>query len=102
MHTVFDCGLFMLLRCRDREIRLAEFHDFGYFQQLSRPNGVPLKVAQRFARHSCITLMMDYDPHLLWKNLAAAVTLLPSVSPVIQTCPVTGKDHQNDLTVCWV
>ncbi len=65
---------------QDEEGRTFDFHAMrGQFISLLAANGVHPKVAQTLARHSTITLTMDYYTHLDVLDLTGALDKLPPV-----------------------
>jgi excisionase family DNA binding protein len=65
---------------QDEDGRYFDFHAVrGQFISLLAANGVYPKVAQTLARHSTITLTMDYYTHLDVFNVAGALDKLPGL-----------------------
>ncbi len=77
---------------QDESGRWADFHALRHsFITGLVTGGVNPKVAQTLARHSVITLTMDRYTHLYAGNLAAALDVLPDLSPqTYETAVATG------------
>jgi hypothetical protein len=60
----------------------------GQFISLLAASGVHPKVAQVLARHSTITLTMDYYTHLDVLDVAGALEKLPDLSPSATSKPI--------------
>jgi integrase len=66
---------------RDEDGRVFDFHAMrGQFISMLAANGVHPKVAQILARHSTITLTMDFYTHLDVLDVAGALDKLPPVA----------------------
>jgi integrase len=79
----------------DEDGRVFDFHAVrGQFISMLAANGVHPKVAQILARHSTITLTMDYYTHLDVLDVAGALDKLPGVggkAPTTEPAAVAGK-----------
>jgi len=87
------------LAYRDEAGHVADFHALRHtFISNLAAGGVHPKTAQTLARHSTITLTMDYYTHLRLPDLAGAIDTLPNLgSPARQSVRATGTDAAKSL-----
>ena len=92
---------------RDHAGRVADFHSLRHtFITNLAAGGVHPKVAQSLARHSTITLTMDRYTHSYHGEQAAALDVLPDLSPSDRKkSQATGTDdtdlNQKNWAHCW-
>src|SRR6202041_4196176 len=71
--------------------RFADFHAIRHtFISNLAHGGVHPKTAQRLARHSTITLMMNPYTHLHADGMISALSVLPDLSPQREIATMTG------------
>ena len=81
---------------RDEDGRYFDFHAMrGQFISLLAAKGVHPKVAQALARHSTITLTMDYYTHLDVLDVSGALDKLPKISGTAKDESKSRKDRRH-------
>ncbi|CAN5336646.1 hypothetical protein BH10PLA2_BH10PLA2_12270 [soil metagenome] len=84
---------------RDDAGRYFDFHAMpGQSIRLLAANGVHPKVAQVLARHSTITLTMDFYTHLDVLDVSGALDKLPAIKPTSELPTATKKQKNGPMT----
>jgi integrase len=82
----------------DEQSRVFDFHAMrGQFISLLAAKGVHPKIAQELARHSTITLTMDYYTHVDLLDVGGALEKLPAIAGV-ENPVATGKARARRLS----